>query len=132
VGLLIFSLNNILMPDYKNRSCYSEILLQNLSDFADKMEDEKINTKKIKIVGIITEINGVNITIELDDNSFFVTLKDNTTVSNYYKIDDKVRIFGYIQFDKNGDWYIFADIIQIVNKLDLDLYRKAKKILLKS
>ncbi|MBD3230040.1 MAG: hypothetical protein GF329_17810 [Candidatus Lokiarchaeota archaeon] len=106
----------------------SPALKKNIAEITD--EDTRVQVLgtvldyKQGIVGDTTSLSQVIISDGSDDIKIFI----DEYWDKKFKIKERIRVFGTISMDENGEIGLNAEIIQDMNDLDMDLYNKVKEI----
>ncbi|MGC8816641.1 MAG: hypothetical protein ACP5PX_02350 [Candidatus Hadarchaeum sp.] len=90
-----------------------------------KISDIRIGDERVRVVGLVVDKRDSEFT--LDDGSGLLTvIFDDPAVASGIEIGAKVRVFGSPLL-VSGAKELHADIVQRVDKLDLNLYREVRQ-----
>jgi len=81
----------------------------------------------VKVLGVVLE-RGENVAL-IDDGTgkARIVALDNEIISKI-KVGDRIRVFGSVLIGEEGEIQINANIIQDMNKLNLDLLREVERL----
>lgn len=89
-----------------------------------KISEIKISDEHVRVVGLVVDKKEAEFT--LDDGSGHLTIIfDDPAMAGDIRIGSKVRVFG-TPLSVSGSSELHAEIIQIVDGLDLELYDKVR------
>ena len=64
----------------------------------------------------------------LSDGTGNLNVLIDENLDREFKIGDKVRVFGSLIHDAESDTKLYAEIIQDMNKLNIELYKKVEEL----
>lgn len=107
------------MQETKNIPHYRDLFLRDL----------KIKEQAIRFIGVVKGIEENVIQIEDENKTVNIDIGKHTVKPKTLKQGDQVRVFAIIKIDEEAKrYYIKANIIQDMNLLNFETYRKVKKL----
>lgn len=90
-----------------------------------KIAEIKMGDERVRVVGLVVDKRDAEFTLD-DGTGRLTIIFDDPTVAEGIEVGSKVRVFG-APLMVSGTNELHADIVQRLDKLDLNLYREVRE-----
>ncbi|MHA1606186.1 MAG: hypothetical protein ACTSWP_01360 [Candidatus Freyarchaeota archaeon] len=91
-----------------------------------KIKDLSRSDGRVRIMGVVVESSSNHVVIDDGTGMVMINLASSTPPPSTGKY---VRVFGLVTSDEKGGLYVNAEILQDMSSLDLDLYKRVRRVI---